>query len=392
VIEGPQNPSLDVSVDPSFPIVKQTGLGKTKPFSAFSPRLGFSFPVSDRTVFHLQYGKFIQAPSLNNIYVGRRFMAVMFGGQNFIPGPVGFDLQPERTTQYEIGFTQQFTENAAFDITGFYKDINGQIQIQRVTTVAGAEAHGYNTLVNGDFVTTKGFELSLRLRRVNRVRATFNYTYSDAQGTGSTTNSAVSSVEQGTLYPTVISPLDFNQTHRGSVNVDYSFDKGDGGPILEQLGVNLLFTFNSGHNYTKSTGSIGQQGASTGALVESDARFSNPQESVNESTTPWVFNLDLRLYKGVSIGRFNTEFYVYVTNLLNTKNVINVYRRTGNAYDDGFLNNPDLSQGAIAAGGQQYVDLYTDANLMDGRAYRNTTGNNLWGTPRQIRFGVKVEI
>ena len=392
VIEGPLNPSVDVSVDGGFPMIKSTGIAKSTPFKAVSPRIGFSFKVSDRTVFHLQYGKYIQSPSLNNIYVGRRWDAVMFGGQNFIPGPVGFDLQPERSTQYEVGFSQQFTDNASFDITGFYKDIQGQIQSKRITTTAGASAHGYNTLVNGDFVTTKGFELRLDLRRTNRVRATVNYTYSDAQGTGSANNSSVSSAELGTIFPTVISPLEFNQTHRGSINVDYSFDKNDGGPILERMGLNLLFTFNSGHNYTKSTGSIGQQGASTGALPESDPRFSNPLESVNESTTPWVFNLDARWYKDVAIGGLNTEFYVYVQNVLNTRNVLNVYRRTGNAFDDGFLNNPDLSSGAIAANGQQYVDLYTQANLVDGRAYRNVTGNNLWGTPRQIRFGVKVEI
>jgi hypothetical protein len=29
-----------------------------------SPRLGFSFPVTDKTVFHAQYGKFIQLPAL----------------------------------------------------------------------------------------------------------------------------------------------------------------------------------------------------------------------------------------------------------------------------------------------------------------------------------------
>lgn len=390
-IEGPENPAVDKTI-PSYPIYKASGIAKSKPFVAVSPRLGFSFPVSDRTVFHLQYGKFIQPPQLSSIYRGRGNSATIFSGGNFIPNPVGFDLSPERTTTYQVGFTQQFTDNAVFEIIGFYKDIAGQIQIQRITTITGADAAGYNTLVNGDFVTTKGVEFSLRLRRINRLKAQFNYTYSDAQGTGSTTNSAVSSVETGTLYPTVISPLDFNQTHRGSVNLDYSFDKGDGGPILEQLGANLLFTFNSGHPYTRSTGSIGQQGASTGALVESDARFSVPLEAINSSTTPWVFNFDGRIYKGIEFAGINAEVYVYVQNLLNTKNVINVYRRSGNAFDDGFLSNPDLSGPIVASNGQGYVDLYRAINLVNGRHYRNTTGNNLYGTPRQIRFGMRLEL
>ncbi len=392
VVEGPENPAVDNSIFTAYPIYKASGIAKSKPFVGVSPRLGFSFPVSDRTVFHLQYGKFIQSPSLAVIYRGRGNQATIFSGGNFIPNPVGFNIQPERTTTYEVGFTQQFTDNAAFDITGFYKDIRGQIQIQRITTAVGSPVAGYNTYANGDFVTTKGVELSLRLRRINRLKAQFNYTFSDAQGTGSATNSAVSSLEQGTLYPSVISPLDFNQTHKGSVNLDYAFDKGDGGPILEQVGTNLLFTFNSGHPFTRSTGSIGQQGASTGALVESDARFSVPLEAINSSTTPWVFNFDGRLYKGFEIGGVNAEVYMYVQNILNTKTVINVYRRTGNAFEDGFLSNPDLSANIVNQLGPGYVELYRNINLVDGRHYKNTTGNNLYGTPRQIRFGMRLEL
>ncbi len=83
---------------------------------------------------------------------------------------------------------------------------------------------------------------------------------------------------------------------------------------------------------------------------------------------------------------------MYVQNLLNTKNVINVYRRSGNAFDDGFLSNPDLSGPIVASNGQGYVDLYRAINLVNGRHYRNTTGNNLYGTPRQIRFGMRLEL
>lgn len=392
VIEGPLNPSVDKSVFTAYPVYKATGIAKSKAFVAVSPRLAFSFPVSDRTVFHLNYNKYLQSPQLSIIYRGRGNQATIFSGGNFISNPVGFDLQPERTTSYEVGFQQQFSDNASFDITGFYRDIMGQIQIQRITVISGADVAGYNTYVNGDFVTTKGVELMLRLRRVNRLKAQLSYTYSDAQGTGSTANTAVASVEAGTLYPTVIAPLDFNQTHRGTVNVDYSFDKNDGGPILEQMGLNVLFTFNSGHPFTRSTGSIGQQGASTGALVESDARFSVPLEAINSSSTPWVSNFDARLYKGFTIGGVTAEAYVYVQNLLNTKNVINVYRRSGNAYDDGFLSNPDLSSAIVSSLGQGYVDLYRNINLVNGRHYRSVTGNNLWGTPRQIRFGMKLEL
>jgi hypothetical protein len=388
ITEGPNNPS----VDPVTKFYRETGIKQKDAFVGVSPRLGFSFPVSDRTVFHVQFGKFIQAPPLNSLYLGRRVQGVTFEGGNFIPNPVGFGLDPERTTQYEIGFTQQLTDAAAFDITGYYKDIKGQIQIARQTTLSGAEAAAYNTLVNGDFATTKGVELSLRLRRTNRIQAQINYTFADAKGTGSTLNSAISTIENGTLFPTVISPLDYNNSHRGSANIDYRFGKDDGGPVLERLGINLLFTFNSGHPYTLSTGAAGQQGVEQGALIENDPRASIPLEPVNSSTTPYNFLFDLRIDKTVDIGPLGANFFIYVQNLLNTKSVINVYRRTGNADDDGWLSDPTLSGSVVAARGQGYVDLYRAINLANGTHYFITTGNDLWGTPRQIRFGMKLEI
>jgi len=388
IVEGPDNPSVDGVTK----FYRKTGIQEKDAFVGVSPRLGFSFPVSDQTVFHVQYGKFIQAPPLNSLYVGRRVQAVNFDGGNFIPNPVGFGLDPERTTQYEIGFTQQLTDFAAFDLTGYYKDIKGQIQISRQTVLAVAEAAAYNSLINGDFATTKGVELSITLRRTNRVQAQVNYTFADAKGTGSTLNSAISTIENETIFPTVISPLDYNNSHRGSVNVDFRFGKDDGGPVLERLGFNLLLTFNSGHPYTLSTGSAGQQGVEQGALIENDPRSSVPLEPINSSTTPYNFSLDLRLDKTVDIGPLTTNFFVYVQNLLNTKNVINVYRRTGNAEDDGWLSDPNLSATVVAARGQGYVDLYDAINLVNGTHYFVTTGNDLYGTPRQIRFGMKLEL
>lgn len=390
VVEGPDNPSVDAE---TFEY-KATGIEKKKPFQAISPRLGFSFPVTDRTVFHVQFGKFIQVPALNVLYTGRGRQAIALTGGNYIPNPVGRDLDPERTTQYEIGFTQQFSDNASFDITGFYKDIRGQIQIVRQSTTANSIAAGYNTLANGDFATTKGVEFNIRLRRINRFQGQINYTFSDAKGTGSTTNGAVSTIENGTQYPTIISPLDFNQAHRGAINIDFRFGENDGGPILERLGVNVLFTFNSGHPFTFSRGSIGQQGPENGALVENDARFSFPNEAIGASTTPWNTSIDLRLDKTLALGPLDANFYVYVQNLLNTQNVVNVYRRSGNAYDDGYLTNPELSGAALSNPdlGSRYKEMYEAINLQNGQHYRRVTGNDLWGSPRQIRFGVKLEL
>ena len=63
-------------------------------------------------------------------------------------------------------------------------------------------------------------------------------------------------------------PLDYNQTHRGTIILDYRFDKGDGGPILQQLGLNAVLTFNSGHPFTYARLSgLGQSSAWTGGFT-----------------------------------------------------------------------------------------------------------------------------
>ncbi len=388
-------------LQPSVDEVQYTVLNlvKTPTFEYISPRLGFSFPVTDRTVFHLQYGKFVQSPGLDEAYRGLAAAAQQIIGGFYFTNPIGYALQPTRTTQYEIGFSQQFTDFASFDMTGFYKDIKGQVQYDQLRTTSGWVPSSYSVYSNGDFATTKGLELRLNLRRVDRAQATINYTLSDARGTNSFPTSAGGALQTGgtanpsLIRPTIISPLDFDQTHRGSINFDYRFDRNDGGPILERLGVNLLFTFNSGHRFTlASPVGLGQQDAASGGILNNtDSRNRLPVEPINASTTPWNFNLDMRIDKTVTFAGLDLNIYAYVQNVFNTQNVINVYYATGNAYSDGFLENPN-NQSVISNLGSRFVDLYRVVNLLDRRSNLDYNGFDLFGTPRQIRFGIRAEM
>ncbi len=379
--------------DPKNYTMDLASMQKTRTFTEISPRLGFSFPVSDRTVFHVQYGRFSQMPAMRSMFTGGAQLAQELGGQNYIPQPTAFDIEPMRTTQYEIGFDRQFSDAASFDITGFYRDVKGQIQIARQEIASTAvNVESFNYLQNGDFATTKGLEFVFKLRRTNRLRSEFYYTLSDARGTGSTTASAVSGIENDSNLPTIISPLDFNETHRGALFLDYRFAKGDGGALLSQLGTNVLFRFTSGHNFTYSTGSLGQTGAEEGGILNDfDPRNRKPLESINASTTPWTFQVDLRVDKGFELMGLEAKVYTYVENLLNRRNIINVYQRSGSATDDGFLANPNLSSEIISAsGGLSYQQLYQAINITNRQHYWFNVGGDLYDEPRQIRFGIQL--
>ena len=374
--------------------IKLESMEKTPTYTDISPRLGMSFPVSDLTVFHVQYGRFSQMPAMRSMYAGGARLALELGGQNYIRYPTAYDIEPMRTTQYEIGFERQFSEFASFDVTGFYRDIKGQIQLRKQQLSASAvDAGAYVFLQNGDFATTKGIEFQFKLRRVNNLRTELNYTLSDARGTGSYTGSAISGVENETNLPTIISPLDFNETHRGSIFLDYRYPDNEPNPILRGLGANLLMSFTSGHNFTLVTGSIGQRGPENAGVLDSfDPRSRKPLESINRSTTPWTFNTNLRIDKGFSLFGLNAKVYSRILNLFNRKNVLNVYNRTGSDKDDGFLTNPELSQQIVeASGGQQYVQLYEAINLVNRQAYWSNEGGDIYDAPRQIRFGLQLD-
>ncbi len=366
-------------------------LKKQKPRDVVQPRLGFAFPVTDKTVFHLQYGKFAQMPDMFYVYRRLGLMALDLNGQNFIPTPFGFNLDPIRTTQYEIGFSNQFTNYASFDITAYYKNTTGQLEIVRQQVDPSSQSEPYNRFVNGDFTFSRGIEITLKTRRIKGLLAQVNYTLNDSKGTNSEPGGQVSALENNYAPPTMVQPLTYQQRHRGSVQVDYRTNPNKG-PLLGDWGINLLAQFNSGHPYTLSTGAGAQRSAWQGAiLTDADPRNRTPLEPINASSTPWQFYTDLRVEKGFDIGPVRAIGYVYVENLFNRKNVINVYLRTGSAANDGWLTTPELSSKIVAAQGQTYVDLYRAINLQDRENYQLEFGNDLYGAPRQARLGIRLE-
>ena len=391
------------SIDFNTQEVIPGGLVETPSFSSISPRIGFSFPITDVTVFHAQYGKFVQQTRLRDIYLGMYAISFNLQGKFFIGTPVGYNVRPTRTTQYELGFTQQIGDFASFDITGYYKDVLDQVVYrQQKTGTDGIPSPypAYALLTNGDFATTKGVEISFNMRRVERFLVNGSISFQDARGTGSYPNGQAGIVgaplDGVTVFePQYVTPLDYNRPFSGNLNVDYRFGKDDGGPILQELGASMLLLFGSGHPYTTGQGKGNTQGS-----LEGDSRFRSPTEPLNASLTPSTFQVDLRIDKTVNLfDLFNMNIYLYVINLFDTKNVQNVFLRTGSATDDGYLSDYNLGGQLAEKNGPEFVALYKAINIDYFQAYQFAGGQNqgaagssfLWGPPRQIRLGIKLE-
>ncbi len=94
---------------------------KVQPKTQFSPRFALAFPITDAGFLHFSYGHFFQMPTFSYIYTNPEFEVTPGSGASATMGNA--DIEPERTTQYEIGFSQQIGNDIGIEVTGYYKDI-----------------------------------------------------------------------------------------------------------------------------------------------------------------------------------------------------------------------------------------------------------------------------
>ena len=91
-------------------------LGDSQVYHRLSPRIGIGFPLSARTVLHVNYSIFNQLPKLEHLYVGYYFFSHrLLGGSRYPFGNPG--LAPEEMSAYEAGITQQTGERGRFAAT-----------------------------------------------------------------------------------------------------------------------------------------------------------------------------------------------------------------------------------------------------------------------------------
>lgn len=339
-----------------------------------SPRIGLGFPVTASTVFHAQYGKFIQPPTLQDVVTSINALSSLVKDDNF--GVNTGHVNSEETTQYELGFRQVLGDNfGALNLTAFYKNTKGLVNNETVffRRSEGGQVSRYYRPYNSDFGTIKGFALSLTLSRLSYFSVNLDYTYSLAEGTGSSTNSSVTAAFRNPNgeTPKVIAPLDFDQRHTGVINVSFYAPEGELG-VFENTSVNAIISFNSGRPYTPLT----SQDLTPGA----NSNWGDNKGYINSTYGPGSNRIDLRVEKEFTIGEnIRISPYVWIENLLDADNVVNVYRSTGSASTSGYLLT-DEGRKKAETGGAAYVSDY--------KALEQDPTN--YGIPRLIKLGLKV--
>ncbi len=361
-----------------------------KPQITVMPRLAFSFNLTDEASFFAHYdilaqrpqGRVVATPS--DYYFFNERITGVFNNPN---------LKPEKTIDYQIGFRQLVTQNSAITFSAFYREMRDMVQIVQVRY---AFPRDYTTFGNVDFGTVKGFSLDYDMRktRTSNLSIRLNYTLQFADGTGSNDVTQLNLVGSGQPNLRTIAPLSYDARHMINLTADYRYGEGanyngplvKGKQILSNFGINLIARTRSGTPYT-------QQQNPTAEGQESVPQRPIPKGSINGARLPWTFRLDLRIDKGFNITPKNKEtgkagrpmslnVYLWVQNLLDTRNVIKVYSYTGNVNDDGYLTS---AIGQQDLGNQLNADSYADLY----NAWIDNPQN--YSLPRTIRLGLRFD-
>lgn len=352
------------------------------------PRISFSFPISDEALFFAHYDILTQRPTSYNTLSLTEYYFLPTSTSTTVNNP---NLKPETTIDYEVGFQQKLTNTSSLSLSAFYREIRDQICIYRVT---GAYPKTYYSYKNLDFGTVKGLTATFDLRRTGNIRLKASYTLQFANGTGSDPDATQAVVTSGQPNLRTLSPLNEDQRHRITLNLDYRFADGKdyNGPVtrrvtkdgtekhinwLQNTGVNINFMGGSGTPYTRSS--------KVYSITNSQRVI---EGSINGSRMPafWrcdiIFDKDIYLSNKTKKDGSNQSYlnvYLQILNLFNTANVASVYAATGNADDDGYL---------TAAEWQTEISqqLSVDAYRMLYEMRVDSPGN--YSGPRLIRLGL----
>lgn len=375
--------------------IDEAELAKTKSRDFLLPRFNVAFRMTSRTEFFTAFGKYTQSTALRDIHMTLRQLNLV--ANPFIrQGVAGFTAQPEKVRLIEVGIRQILPRHLKLSATAYFRRFENLLRIGPLLADGADEQQAsvplFLALLNEDHTDAKGLELILEFARTKGAFVRANYSYARSNGTEA--DQSLGAMNYPYLVAPQFFPLSYDQQHRGSIILDYSLNENAADKTLGGLTLQVITSFDSGHRYTAIRELLSLSQATPWnigvyPLTNASIFHNYTVEPFNSSTTPWVFNVDLGVSKSLDLAGATAEFRLEVLNLFNTKHEINVYPQTGTTEDDAWLRSP-LAQPFLAI--PNYEAFYKAINQQNRWAYSSATGNDLFGAPRQNRFGIRLEL
>jgi hypothetical protein len=294
-----------------------------------SPRIGVSYPVTDKSQFRVNFSMMFKMPEFNILF-DNAFGNAQRGNQIF-GNP---DIAPEKVINYEMGYEALVSDEFKLEVAAFYRDIFNESGVRFVPAVPSP----YLMYTVQEFGNVRGIEFTLRKLLTNHLQGEISYALQRAVGTSSTPTSNYGLFTGGAdpytgemrQVPLTEFPLSFDHTHNvnASVSIIYGKDEGPsvGGVKLFENGVATISgSFSSGLPYTRFN-SRGQQ------IGEYNAER-QPAQFGCDAHFERGFRLDGLM--GKSVGDLELSLFVDIYNLFNITSPVAVYPTSGNPDNDG---------------------------------------------------------
>ena len=366
------NPTLNYSADLAPKV-------KAKPIARLQPRVGVSFPVSTTTVFHLNYGTFMQRPSFQNV----------LGTTEKMPPPPSSPsvsnlgnprLNPQVTNQYDIGVMQGLGQGFTLDVSGYYKDIKDLIDQAVFTNLSTGTS--YFSYFNRDYADVRGFRISIANRR-GALTGSINYQFGVATGKSSSASNAPVAITKdlsGNISTDAVSKvpvkdvlLNFDRTHNLIVNLAYMTQDQFGpqlwgGYPLANIVVSANSFARSGRPYTSPDNANDVNGVRSPAEYNTNVRIS--KTFMDFFGGPATFYLEI-------FNVFDQKIYNY-NYLFSTANKIDQNAATASYTHHAF---DDPAQGVLYWDDQNFGNAYAEDHSF--MLYDNS--------PRSFYIGLSLE-
>jgi len=267
--------------------------------SRLSPRLGVSFPISEKSVMHFNYGVYYQVPRFTYLYTN--IQGDISSGYPLLGNP---DLEPEQTTSYELGLNHLIGDMFRLNVTAYNKDISDLVTTRSSYEVAGRSVTYFT---NDDYGSVKGFDVALeKLANSGYISGSISYSYMIAKGNGSDATDPyytflTSNVD--TLPPVSEYALDFDQRHTITGSISYRVPENWHGNLFGMRipgnwGISFVGQYGSGLPYTPTDANGNRLG------------------DRNEARLPANYTVDMRFNKDIRlISSYLMSFFVEVDNL-----------------------------------------------------------------------------
>jgi outer membrane receptor protein involved in Fe transport len=328
-----------------------------------SPRLGIAYSVTEKDVFHFNYGYFYQRPAQDFFFTGVNQLQT--GGTPILGNP---SLKPQQTIAYELGVRHQFGADFLLDVSTYYKDINNWINTASENElfyalyrriIVGSNAAIY---YNADYASTRGIEFNVSKQYGSHLAGRFTYTLAFANGRNS--YDIGSQVTRSNYSPPPReTPLAWDRRHQLVFNLSYDTPLA-GQPFTTKWlqsgwNVNLISQALSGLPFTPT--------------------YSNGSDIIGQEfsqRSPWNFQTDVNVTRAFKLGGLGWRLLLQVRNLFDNVNVLG-WDINPNTLDTFYNGNPG------------YVNDPVSPNF--GQNPKSGPNPDAYGFRREIRAGLAVE-